>query len=83
MLGREETYLAVPDVYLEEVLALYRKLRELKSIESYKERLRIYAQIKSYLAPASRSDIRETEWHEELGFPVIKGYDEDLGIVRN
>lgn len=84
MLGREETYLAVPDIYLEEVLALYKKLRELKNVESYKERLRIYAQIKSYLAPTSRSDIRKTEWHEELGFPVIiKGYDEDLGIVRN
>ena len=83
MLGREETYLAVPDVYLEKVLALYKKLRELKNMESYEERLRIYAQIKSYLAPVSRSDIRKAEWHEELGFPVIKGYDEDLGIVRN
>ena len=83
MLGREETYLAVPDIYLEEVLALYKKLRELKNVESYKERLRIYAQIKSYLAPTSRSDIGKAEWHEELSFPVIKGYDEDLGIVRN
>jgi CRISPR-associated endonuclease/helicase Cas3 len=83
MLGREETYLAVPDVHLEKVLALYKKLRELKNMESYEERLRIYAQIKSYLAPVSRSDIRKAEWHEELDLPVIKGYDENLGIIKN
>jgi hypothetical protein len=83
MLGREETYLAVPDIYLEKVLTLYKKLRELKNMKGYEERLRTYAQIKSYLAPVSRLDLKKTEWHEELGFPVIKGYDEDVGVIRN
>jgi len=82
MLGREETYLAVPKIYLEEVLNLYKKLKELKDVRSYEERSKIYARIKSYLAPASPSDLKRAEWHEELGSWIIKGYDEDMGIVR-
>ena len=83
ILGREETYLAIPDIYLEKVLNLYKRLKELKGIEGYRERLRIYAQIKSYLTPVSRSDIRKADWHEDLRLPVIKGYDEDVGVIRN
>ena len=87
MSGREETYLAVPEIYLGEVLSLYKKLEELEGLrgsKGYEERSRTYAEIKSYLAPTSLSDLkRRAEWHEELGSWMIKGYDEELGIVRS
>jgi len=75
MLGREETWPAIPEIYLEDVLNLYRRLDDAK----YEERRKIYSQIKGYLAPASRSDI---EWRDDLGLHVIVNYDEDIGIVR-
>ncbi|MEM1706553.1 MAG: CRISPR-associated helicase Cas3' [Thermosphaera sp.] len=78
-LGREETYLAIPEIYLKEALNL---LQMLKRANEYKERMRIYAQIKEYLVPASRSDIKRSEWNDELKLWVIKDYDEELGIIR-
>lgn len=46
MLGREKTWLAVPDIYLDNVLELRKKLIQATSFD---ERKRIYALIKSYL----------------------------------
>lgn len=80
MLGREETWLAIPKIYLEKVLDLYGRL---KDAERYWERRNIYAQIKRYLVPASRSDIKRAEWSDELKLPVIINYDEDVGIIRD
>jgi len=79
ILGREETYLAIPDVYLEGALNLREKL---KSVKSREERREIYTQIKKYLAPASRSDIKRIEFREELGLYIIKGYDKEIGVIR-
>jgi CRISPR-associated endonuclease/helicase Cas3 len=79
MLGREETYLAVPDAYLEEVFNLREKL---KRARDYRERKEIYTSIKEYLAPASRSDFNRMEFREELGLYVIKEYDREVGIKR-
>ena len=81
MLGREETYLAIPDIYLEEVLNLREKL---KNAKNHRERNEIYVRIKEYLAPASRSDIKSgrAEFKEELGLYVIKEYDREIGIKR-
>ena len=81
MLGREEAYLAVPDVYLHEVLNLREKL---KNAKNYSERKEIYGRIKGYLAPASRSDIKfgRAEFREDLGLHVIRGYDREIGIGR-
>ncbi|MCR8456032.1 MAG: hypothetical protein NDP09_06905, partial [Crenarchaeota archaeon] len=78
-LGREETYFAIPEIYLDEALDL---LQELKRASKPKERMRIYAQIKEYFVPASRSDVRRSEWNDELKLWVIKNYDKDLGIIR-
>lgn len=78
-LGREETWLAIPEMYLNEALTL---LQKLKSVSKFEERMNIYAQIKENLVPASRSDIRKAEWSDELRLYVIKNYDKDLGIVR-
>lgn len=78
-LGREETWLAIPEIYLNETLALYQKLR---SASKYEERMNIYAQIKENLAPASHSDIKRAEWNDELKLWVIKNYDKDLGIIK-
>jgi CRISPR-associated endonuclease/helicase Cas3 len=80
MLGREETWLAIPKIYLENVLTLYKRFHG----ANYEERRRIYAQIKGYLAPVTRSEIRSkrVEWNEELNLPIIINYDEDIGIVR-
>jgi len=79
-LGREETWLAIPKIYLREVLALSERL---KGAKKYEERKNIYAQIKKYLVPASRSDIKRAEWSDELKLPVIINYDEDIGIIRD
>jgi len=79
MLGREETYLAVPDVYLEEVFNLREKL---KRVRDHRERKEVYTLIKEYLAPASRSDFNRMEFREELGLYVIKEYDREVGIKR-
>ncbi|MCR8487338.1 MAG: CRISPR-associated helicase Cas3' [Crenarchaeota archaeon] len=78
-LGREETLLAIPEIYLNEALAL---LQKLKSVNKYEERMNIYAQIKENLVPASRADIKGADWNEELRLWVIKNYDRDLGIIR-
>lgn len=80
-LGREETWLAIPEIYLDEALALLQKLR---SVSKYEERMKIYAHIKENLVPASRSDIRGkgAEWSDELRLWIIKNYDRDLGIKR-
>jgi len=81
MLGREETYLAIPNIYLRQVLNLREKL---KNTKDYGKRREIYAQIKEYLAPASCSDIKDgrAEFREELRLYVIKGYDKEIGIKR-
>lgn len=79
MLGREETWLAIPRNYLEVVRNLYERLAGAK----YEERRKIYTQIKKYLVPASRSDIKKAERSEELKLPVIMNYDEDIGIIRD
>jgi len=82
MLGREETYLAIPKIYLEEALNLRRRLEELKGTGHHEERMKIYAQIKKCLVPASRSDVRRADWSDELRLPIIEDYDEEVGIVR-
>ena len=81
ILGREETYLAVPDVYLHEVLNLREKL---KNVKNYSERKGVYGRIKGYLAPVLRSDIKfgRAEFREDLGLYVIRGYDREIGIRR-
>lgn len=78
-LGREETWLAIPEIYLNETLILHQRLR---SANKYEERMNIYARIKENLTPASRSDINEAEWNNELKLWVIKNYDKDLGIIK-
>jgi len=78
-LGREETWLAIPETYLDEALTL---LQKLKNANRYEERMNIYAQIKENLVPASRADVRGAEWNDELRLWVIKNYDRDLGIIR-
>jgi hypothetical protein len=80
MLGREETWLAIPKIYLENVLTLYKGFHG----ANYEERRRIYAQIKGYLAPVTRSDIKSkrAEWCEELNLPIIINYNENIGIIR-
>jgi hypothetical protein len=49
----------------------------------YEERRKIYTQIKKYLVPASRSDIKKAELSNELKLPVIINYDEDIGVIRD
>jgi CRISPR-associated endonuclease/helicase Cas3 len=80
MLGREETWIAIPKIYLDDALNLYKRLNDAK----YEERRKIYAQIKRYLVSASRSDIKSkrVEWNEKLKLPVIVNYDKDIGIIR-
>jgi len=80
MLGREETFLAIPKIYLEEVLKLYKKLED----TTYEGRKKLYAEIKGNFVPISRSDIRsrKAEWCEELKLPVIMNYDMDVGLIR-
>jgi CRISPR-associated endonuclease/helicase Cas3 len=79
MLGREETWLAIPKIYLEDALNLCKRLDNTK----YEERRKIYTQIKKYLVPASRSDIKKAELSNELKLPVIINYDEDIGVIRD
>jgi CRISPR-associated endonuclease/helicase Cas3 len=79
MLGREETWLAIPKIYLEDVLNLYERFDGAK----YEERRKIYTQIKKYLVPASRSDIKRAERNEKLKLPVIVNYNEDIGVIRD
>jgi CRISPR-associated endonuclease/helicase Cas3 len=77
-LGRDETWLAVPKIYLEDALSLYRRLKD----ANYTERKSIYSRLKSYLAPASYNDVRNSEWSDELGLPIITNYISELGIIR-
>jgi len=79
MLGREETWLSLPKIYLNNCYIL---LEKLKNINGYKERKHIYAQIKKHLVPASRSDIKKAEWNDELNLPIIENYSRDLGVIR-
>jgi CRISPR-associated endonuclease/helicase Cas3 len=81
MLGREETYLGLPKIYFENVVSLFRMLKDAK----YDEYRKLYASIKKYLAPLSRSDIKNkrAEWDDELRMYVITtNYDKEIGIVR-
>lgn len=80
-LGREETLLAVPEAYFNEVLSLLQKLRR---ADGFEERMNLYAQIKGFLAPVSHSDVaaRRAYWSDDLRAWVIKNYDKDLGVVR-
>ncbi|MCS7105603.1 MAG: CRISPR-associated helicase Cas3' [Thermofilaceae archaeon] len=78
-LGREETYPAIPSIYLQEATSLYQKLR---SASTYHERTRIYAEIKKFMVPASRRDLKNDCWSEELKLPVIEEYSSQIGIIR-
>lgn len=78
-LGREETWLAIPEICLDSTLNL---LQKLKNANRYEDRMSIYAQLKENLVPASRSDIKKAEWNDELRLWVIKNYSKDLGIIR-
>ncbi|MEN2974904.1 MAG: hypothetical protein ABDH32_04925 [Candidatus Caldarchaeales archaeon] len=69
----------MPAIYLEEVCNLLKKIRE---VNRFEEHMRLYSCIKKYLAPASRSDLRNMEWDEELRLSIVKNYDRDLGIIR-
>jgi len=80
MLGREEKWLAIPEIYLKSALSLFEKF---KNASNYQERMKIYAQIKENLVSASRSDIRRAKWNDELKLPVIKNYSRDLGIIKD
>ena len=77
MLGREKTWLAVPDIYLDNVLELRKKLIQATSFD---ERKRIYALIKSYLTHAPRLCIKNAKWVDELKWPIVK-YSKELGVV--
>jgi hypothetical protein len=77
MLGREEIWLAVPNIYLDNVLELRKKLGQATSFD---ERKRIYALIKGYLTLAPRSCVRNAEWIDELNWPIVK-YDKELGVI--
>jgi hypothetical protein len=77
MLGREEIWLAVPDIYLGNVLELREKLIQ---ATSYDERKRIYALIKTYLTHAPRSCIKNAKWVDELKWPIVK-YNKELGVI--
>jgi len=78
-LGREEAWLAIPEIYLEKASYL---LQKLKSVNKYEERMNIYAQIKENFVSASRADIKRAVWNDELKLWVIKNYNKDLGIIR-
>jgi CRISPR-associated endonuclease/helicase Cas3 len=81
MLGREETYLGLPKIYFEDVVSLFRMLKG----ANYDEYRKLYASIKKYLAPLSRSDIKNkrAEWDDELRmFVITTNYDKEIGIVR-
>jgi CRISPR-associated endonuclease/helicase Cas3 len=81
MLGREETYLGLPKIYFEDVVSLFRMLKG----ANYDEYRKLYASIKKYLAPLSRSDIKNkrAEWDDELRmFVIATNYDKEIGIVR-
>jgi hypothetical protein len=77
MLGREEIWLAVPDIYLDNVLELRKKLLQATSFD---ERKQIYALIKSYLTHAPRSCVKKAKWIDELKWPIIT-YDKELGVI--
>ncbi|MEM1725234.1 MAG: CRISPR-associated helicase Cas3' [Thermoplasmata archaeon] len=78
-LGREETWLAIPEIYLDEALDLFQKL---KSTNKYEERMNMYAKIKENFVPISFSDIKRADWSDELKMWIIKNYDKDLGMIR-
>ncbi|MEM4488615.1 MAG: hypothetical protein QXK88_07460 [Desulfurococcaceae archaeon] len=71
--------MAIPEIYLDGVLDLLQKLKE---VNKHEERIKIYVQIKENLVSASHSDIKRFEWKDELKLWVIKDYDKDLGIMR-
>ena len=77
MLGREEIWLAVPNIYLDDVLELRKKLIQATSFD---ERKRIYALIKGYLTHAPRSCVRNAEWIDGLNWPIVK-YNNELGVI--
>jgi len=73
-LGREKTFLAIPEIYLGECHELHNKIKS----EGYD--WKTYAQIKECFVPALRFDIEG--WDDKLGVPIVKNYDKDLGIIR-
>lgn len=73
-LGREKTYLAIPEIYLGICHELYDKLKS----EGYD--WKTYTRIKECFVPALKCDIKD--WDDKLGIPVVKNYDKDLGIIR-
>jgi len=77
--GREERWLAIPLLYLDNALTIF---KELQITNKYQERAKLYAEIKKYLVPASYTDIKKAKWDYELRVPVIENYDEELGIIR-
>jgi CRISPR-associated endonuclease/helicase Cas3 len=80
MFGREETWLAIPEQYLKNAYCL---LKKMQLTSNYNQRGMLYAQIKGYLAPASPTDVRKVDWDDKLRIPVIKDYDDELGIIRS
>jgi len=82
-LGREESWLAVPDLYLDNVNILFNKLRELRRTRKYKDVRNIYTQIKKYFIPISCGDLKKAQWDENLRCYVVSNYDEKLGLLSN
>lgn len=79
-LGREESWLAVPDLYLQDVYALSNKFSEMRS---YEDRRSIYAQMKNYLIPISRGDLKKAQWDDPLKCYVVRDYDKQLGLLSD
>ncbi|MEM3523772.1 MAG: hypothetical protein QXU11_12430 [Thermoproteota archaeon] len=79
-LGREESWLAVPDLYLQDVYALSNKFSKMRS---YEDRRSIYAQMKNYLIPISREDLKKAQWDDSLKCYVVRDYDKQLGLLSD
>jgi len=77
-LGREESWLVVPELYINQVRDLKRRLLH---VRNYDEKRRIYAEIKEYFVPISRSNLKNYRQDDELELPVIKNYSEELGVL--
>lgn len=78
-LGREESWLAVPKLYVKSIHELKKKLSRTRD---YRQRQRIYANIKKCFIPIPRSYLKECEWDEELGLPVVRNYSKELGVIK-
>jgi len=77
-LGREESWLAVPELYAQSIYALKKKLSRIKD---YYQRRRIYAEIKKHFVSIPRSRLKICKWDENLGLPIISNYNRELGVI--